>query len=221
MPNWKGVAMRPCTKSLIADADIHDAALWRLAKLPHEVIEAATARVAHLIELGTPMESTHPEIVQVLAMLDHPADRREPWTALMAVVALYADSRGDDRLFLLAGFEIVTAWRNSRAKAGGTPRNALTQMMAQYQANQPAAGADTYFELLAGLVGMDPLIADYDSELDVISYDDRGRLRDLSRASFARQFRRVAAKAKSTLPTEQKIFSASSWTQRDVVRNAA
>lgn len=215
--------MSKCIKSLIADADIHDAALWRLAKLSHEVIEAATARVAHLIESGISLESAHPEIVQVLAALDHTGDRREPWTALMAVVALYADSRGDERLFLLAGFEIVSAWRNSQAKAGSTPRNALTAMMIQFQANQPAAVADTYFDLLAGLAGMDPLIADYDPGLDVLTYDDHGRLRDLSRSSFVRQFRRVRdlAKTERALLTEQKIFSASSRTQRDVVRNAA
>ena len=210
-------------KSLIADAEIHDAALWRLTSISHETIEAATARVAHLIELGTPMDSTDPEIVQVLTMLDYPGDRREPWGAFMAVVALYADSLGNDRLFLLAGFEIVAAWRNSQAKAGSTSRNALTAMMIQYQANQPAAGADTHFDLLAGLAGMDPLIVDYDPELDALTYDDHGRLRDLSRSSFARQFRRVrdSAKAEDTLLTEQKIFSASSRTQRVVVRRAA
>ena len=207
-------------KSLIADADIHDAALWRLNSIPHETIEAATARVAHLIELSTPIDSTHPEIVKVLAALNRPGDRRDP---LMAVVALYADSRGDERLFLQAGFEIVAAWRNSRGRSGSTSRNALTAMMTQYQANQPAAGADTYFDLLAGLAGMDPLIADYDPGLDVLTYDDHGRLRDLSRSSFARQFRRVrdSAKSESTPLTEQKIFSASSRTQRVVVRRAA
>ncbi len=210
-------------KSLIADADIHDAALWRLNSIPHETIEVVTARAAHLIELGTPMESTDPEIVQVLTMLNRPGDRRDPWTALMAVVALYADSLGNDRLFLLAGFEIVAAWRNSQAKAGSTSRNALAEMMVRYQENQPAAGADTYFDLLAGLAGMDPLIADYDPKLDVLTYDDHGRLRDLSRASFARQFRRLrdSAKSESTPLTEQKIFSASSRTQRVVVRRAA
>lgn len=103
---------------IVSDSDIHEAALWRLAEFPSEVIEASTARVAQLIKSGVPLESDQPEVAAAMETLRHPNDRRNTWTALMAVVTLYADSQGYARLFLLAGFEVITASRNARARTG-------------------------------------------------------------------------------------------------------
>lgn len=105
----------------IVDEDIHEAALWRLAGFPAEVIEASTARVAQFVKSGVPLESGQPEVVAAMAALKRPGDRRGEWTALMAVAALYADSQGYTRLFLVAGFEVVASWRNAKARTNCKP----------------------------------------------------------------------------------------------------
>jgi len=191
--------VRKSTRRLIADGDIHDAAMWRLAGFQPDAIEAATARVERLIASGIPLDSERPEVAAALASLERPGDRRNAWSALMAVVALWADAHCNERLFLLSGFEVVTAWRNGQTKSTGMPKGLLSEMMVQYRANQPGASADDLFDRLAGMAGIDPMIVDYDAERDVLTYEDRGRLHDVSRASFGRQFRR--AQPRETAPT--------------------
>ncbi len=179
----------------IADEDIHEAALWRLAEFPAEVIEASTARVAQLIKAGVPLESSQPELTAAMAELKRPGDRRREWTALMAVAALYADSQGFTRLFLVAGFEVVTAWRNAKARAvnpqNNSGINAMEAIMTQYHASQPSANADGLFNLLAKLPRQYHAVKDYDPDSDALIYADRGREREITRESFARQFRKV------------------------------
>lgn len=106
---------------VVTDEDIHSACLWRLAGFPPEVIEAATAAMAQIIAGDIPLESDQPEIAGVMAMLNRPNDRRGEWTALMAVAALYADSQGYARLFLVAGFEVVASWKNAKARTDCKP----------------------------------------------------------------------------------------------------
>lgn len=197
----------------IVDEDIHEAALWRLAGFPAEVIDASTARVAQLIKSGVPLESAQPEVAAAMAALKRPGDRRGEWTALMAVVALYADSQGFTRLFLIAGFEVVTAWRNAKARAANQPKdsgiNAIEVIMIQYHASQPSADADGLFDMLAKLPRQYHAVKDYDPDSDVLTYADRGREREITRESFARQFRKVR--------NGQKIFSMACGLQRDAV----
>ena len=130
-----------------------------------------------------------------MAELKRPGDRRGEWTALMAVVALYADSQGFARLFLISGFEVVTAWRNAKARAASTPKdsgiNALQAIMIQYHASQPAANADGLFDMLTELPRQYPAVKDYDQDADSLTYADRGREREITRASFERQFRKA------------------------------
>lgn len=185
---------------IVSDSDIHEAALWRLAAFPAEVIEASTARVAQLVDAGVPMESDQPEVAAAMAALKRPGDRRGEWTALMAVVALYSDSQGFARLFLVAGFEVVTAWRNAKARAASIPKdsgiNALQAIMIQHHASRPTADADDLFDTLTKLPRQYPAVKDYDQDADSLTYADRGHEREITRASFERQFR----KAKKIFP---------------------
>lgn len=176
---------------LVDDADILAAARWRLSAWSGEEIEHACCEVGALLAHGMMPDSRDPRVVAILGRLARPGDRRGAWSALCALVVLCADARGLERLFLLAGFEVLGAWRNARAKADGK-ESPLTCLMREYQRNQPQATAGEHFDLLAGLAGMDPLIVDYNADADAITYDWAGRLKDVTRASFARQFRRVA-----------------------------
>lgn len=178
-----------------SDEEIHEAALWRLAGYPAEVTDASTARVAQFVEAGVPLVSDQSDVAAAMAALKRPGDRRGEWTALMAVISLYADSQGYARLLLVAGFEVVTAWRNAKARAAGTPKdsgiNVLEEIMIRIHASQPAADADSLFDMLAKLPRQHPAIKDYDPGSDTLTYDDRGREREITRDSFERRYRKV------------------------------
>lgn len=176
-------------RRLIGDAEILAAARWRLATCTPAEIEAGRARLAQMTERGTELDGAAVE--DLLGCLHRRGDRRDPWTALCAMVVLHAEAHGLVSLFLRAGFEVVGAWRNSMARRPGVARSILTRMMVEYQANQPDATAADYFDLLASLAGMDSAIADYDSAADLLTYLDGDRLIDIKRDSFARQFRRA------------------------------
>lgn len=186
-------------RRLIADQDILAAARWRLEGWTAQEVEAATENAARLV--ANP-GAYAPQQFQ------RPGDRRDPWTAACALMALHAQTTGDRDLFLRAGVEIIQAWRNSMARKPGAVRSTLAAMMAIFQANQPHAQAGEYFDLLASLAGIDPAIADFDQAEQVLTYADRDRLVDVHRDSFARQFRRV------------KKMLAQARTQRDGVRCA-
>lgn len=185
----------PTDRRLLDDGEIHAAAHWRLAGWSAEEIAAGSARLARLLTRGIPLDSRRSEVAQVLAAIARRRARRESWSALMALAVLYADARGDQGLFLRAGFEVVTAWRNAKARArtGAAAHNALTALMREFQAMQPDATAADCFDRWSALAGCHPVFVDYDPERDVLTYDSHGRVRDVTRASFARQFRRVRA----------------------------
>ena len=180
---------------VISDSDINEACLWRLAEFSADSVESSTMRVAQLVEADVILTSDQPEVAAAMATLKRPGDRRGEWTALMAVIALYADSQGYARLFLVAGFEVVTAWKNARARAASIPKgigtNALETIMIQSQASKPTADANSLFDTLTKLPRQHPAIRDYDPDSDTLTYDDRGCEREITRTSFERQFRKV------------------------------
>lgn len=201
---------------LPSDSEIHAAALWRLAEFPQDVIEDGTDSLAQLLEQGIPFDSSAPEVADLLAALKRPGDRRNPWTALMALAVMLADVRGDACLFYRTGAEIVTAWRNSTARTEGTPsRTELSDMMAEFQENMPHATAYECFDRWRKIAETQshPVLVEYDSERDALAYEDRGEIRTVTRESFARQFRRVQLRMK-------KIFT-ESRTPALVVQRAA
>lgn len=149
---------------LIEDGEIHDAALWRLAAWTPEQIEAGSARLVRALEQGQPLDSEATDVAEMLASFTRPGDRREPWTALCALAVLHADACADARLFLLAGFEVLTAYR--QAMRGHQLREAddLDNLLAQYMARHPEATAAQIFKHCAGLAELRLVIEDADSE---------------------------------------------------------
>lgn len=141
------------------DEDILDAAHWRLAGWSTDAVEAATERIAGLVDRKIPLDTAEPQVAESLAHFDH--DRRDPWSALCAIAALFADGQGDQRLFLAAGFEVLQAFRQStRGRRHGA--DALTQIITGLVHHEDAT-ADAIFDVLAAAAG--------DEHAAIISYN--------------------------------------------------
>lgn len=183
----------------IVDEDIHEAALWRLAEFPAELIEASTARVAQLVDADVPLESNHLEVAAAMAELKRPGDRRSGWSALMAVTALYADSQGYARLFLVAGFEVVKASqqgkRGSHHNRRMCARDSMDDHIKEFLAGDPAASTSEIFQHFADIAcSSDPVFVEYDQGKDelVCQLDpDDEKLTNVSREEFAGRVRRA------------------------------
>lgn len=204
-------------RRLLGDDDVLDAALWRLADWTIEELERGAAIVASLRQLGAPLIRDQPDIRRALLMLERSGDRRDPWTALAALLVLHADACGDVSLFWRAGFDVVTARRNSRARVSSAALNEFAAMVADYQANRPHATADEQFDFWAAIAGTHPVLAEHDSRRDVLTYVRNGRLVDINRASFARLFRRVRERRSAGCKESEEMPR----TQRVAVRHAA
>ena len=184
---------------IVSDNDIFEACLWRLAGCQAEVIEASTARVAKFIKSGVPLESDQPEVAAAMAALKRPGDRRSGWSALMAVTALYADSQGYARLFLVAGFEAVKASqqgkRGSHNNRRMCARDSMDDHIKEFLASDPAASTSEIFQHFADIAcSSDPVFIEYDHGKDelVCQLDpDDEKLTNVSREEFARRVRRA------------------------------
>lgn len=179
------------SKALLDEASILAAARWRLADWTPEEVQQGLAVAARLHRLGVALSDGTPDVRQAQAILARRGDRRDAWSALMALLTLHADAAGDVRMFLLAGFEVVTAWRNSRAGSSNGALSELSEMIRAYQANRPAATAEELFDFWCSIAGAHPVLEDYDQERDVLIYLRNGRPVEVKRESFGRQFRRI------------------------------
>lgn len=172
------------------DQDIHEAILWRLGSWSTDAIEAATARIGRLIERGIPIDEDQPEIAKALTRFDR--DRRDPWTALCAIAALYADSRGMERLFLVAGFEVLRGYAQS--KRGRAHRGDALSDRIRGLAHRADATAGAIFNALADTAGpLDVVIVDYDAAAEVLVYEPKpgARLKEIDQPTLARRVRRI------------------------------
>ena len=185
---------------VVSDADIHEACLWRLADFPDDVIEASTQRVGQLIKIGIPLESSHPEVARAMVTLKRPGDRRNEWTALMAIAALYADSQGHARLFLLSGFEVLKASQQARRGSHTNRRrhvaDAIDAAITEYLGDFPAATDTEIFDSFAGIAcSSHPVIVDHDQDKGelVCQLDPNDeKLTNVGRDEFSKRVRRCA-----------------------------
>lgn len=184
---------------VVSDADIHEACLWRLAEFPPDVRDASTARVAQLVQSGIPLASDQPEIAAAMSGLKRPGDRRNEWTALMAIAALYADSQGHARLFLLAGFEVLKsrgqARRGSHTNRRRHVADALDAAISEYLADLPAATGAEIFDSFADIAwSSHPVIVEHDHDKGelVCQLDPNDeKLTNVGRDEFSKRVRKL------------------------------
>lgn len=172
--------------------EILSAVRWRLDSWgPQDLEKGAT------LAAGIPAHSVRddtPAVARALACL--PTERRTPWSALCALLALRGETEEDPFLLALAGSEVVGAYRQAMRGRARRSRGALARMIAEFKRNCPGGSADEHFDILAGLGSMaHDVIADYDAAGDALWYEPRlgAALRRVSRESFRRQFSRVDA----------------------------
>lgn len=138
---------KQCNKRrLIGDDEIHAAALWRLADWSPEEIEAASAPLAGLVQMCPALDSNYRSVRAMLPRLQRPGDRRDPWTALCALVCLWADAHDDRALFYLGGFEVLASYRQATRGRKKPAPDALDELMTSYLRLHPETTAMQLFE---------------------------------------------------------------------------
>lgn len=137
-----------CTDTcrLIGDTEIHDAALWRLDGWTPDEIEAGSAPLATLVSMCPELDASHRSVAKVCQRLQRPGDRRDPWTALCALVCLWAGAHADLGLFHRAGFAVLAS-RKQAERGHHTPApDALDELMTAYLQRHPETTAQRLFE---------------------------------------------------------------------------
>lgn len=117
----------------------------------------------------------------------------------MAVTALFADSQGYARLFLVAGFEVVKASqqgkRGSHNNRRTCVRDSMDDSIKEILTGDPAASAGEIFQHFADIAcSSDPVFVEYDDGKDelVCQLDpDDEKLTNVGREEFTRRVRRA------------------------------
>lgn len=173
--------------------DFMDSAIERLSDWPPLLVEHWTEKVGDLISRGIRIAEDQPEVAGVLKML--PRDKRSPWTALCALLALYADSIHNEHVKFQAGLEVWLAKR--QAREGGRKFDALSRAILNHIKNHPNATDEEIFEHFAAVAGNDKTfpVKRYDEIKDELSYkSEPGRsVEKIDREAFCRRVRRVRA----------------------------
>lgn len=208
-------------RRLVTEADIVDAAIWRLAAWSPEEIEAGTLRLVRLFDQGVSLESEHPAVAELLATLDRPGERREAWTALCALAVLHADAYGDAALCFRAGFDLIGSYRQAMRGLQTRSDDDLDRLIAQYLGNHPKATATEIFEHFVGLADFRMVIVEASGTL--LTYHPEAsseRLSKISRHALEMRVSRARKQMASRPAAAREIFPA--WLNpQPVVVNSA
>lgn len=181
---------------LPTDAELYRAVMWRLSGFSDDEVNALVAVLhAHLGGGGWINEDDR-VIAGLMECLRRPGNKRDPWTALLAIAYLAAEQADNLRLVYLAGSEVYRSYlaAGHRERAKSAP-SLLNSRIEEFIAACPEATAFECFESLC----QEASAADGDHELwdaaehdDVLGFRERGQDGlTLGFDSFRRRFSRV------------------------------
>jgi hypothetical protein len=184
---------KPCNKRrLVADVELHDAALWRLDGWSQSEIEVATAPLAWLVQMCPELDSSYRSVKAMLPSLHRPGDRRDPWTALCALVCLWAYAHDDLTLFYRAGVEVLTSYRQAMHGHKKPAPDALDELMASYLRRHPATTAMQLFEHCKSLAVVRMVVEDADDASLTYRTDPNGsKLKTVKQHAFEVRVSRI------------------------------
>ena len=185
-------------RRLITADDIRAAITWRLDGTTEGQLAIDLDLVARFMDgLDTAAEilDDDPAVIDLLARLKRPAERRDAWGRLCALLGVVAQRRGDIGLFYASGFDVVLAWQQSMRGNGCRKPDALNGLIAAHLEECPEIPPREVFDSLAGMAqGRGSVIADYDPDAEIISYQpaaDDERLVDIGPGAVARRVQRL------------------------------
>lgn len=181
---------------LPTDTELYRAVMWRLSGYSDDDINSSVAVLHAHLGGGGSINEGHRVIDGLMGLLKCQGDRRDPWTALLAIAYLAAEQADNLRLAYLAGSEVYRSFLASahRENARSAP-SLLNLRIEEFIIARPGATSRECFEALC----KESAEADGDHELwdaaendGVLGFREHGR--DglaLGFESFRRRFNRV------------------------------
>jgi hypothetical protein len=183
-------------RRLTSDAEVHEAAVWRLAAWTEQQIDAGMGELAQLLDAGHELAGDNPAVAAALQRLARPGDRRGSWSALCALAVFAAEARGDAGLFWRAGEQIVASRRQARRGHHRPAGDALDDLIAENVRRHPNRTARELFEHFRRLAGTAlTCVVEADDHRLLIEPDPQStRLLGISRHAFEVRVSRTRAR---------------------------
>lgn len=177
--------------ALPTEAEILEASVWRLADWSHDETERAQLLVESLWDIFREQgqfSSDDGRILACLASIKRP-DRRDPWTALCALLALESDARDYPAGIYRAGLCVLASFKQATRGQVKRAMDTLDGLIMDYLRNNQSAGSGELFSHFARLAGMHPAIESADNES--ITYVSGRRTKSVRRGAFAERVRQA------------------------------
>lgn len=174
---------------LITQADILDAARYRLRGWTPSQIEEGVAAAASAIASQDGLQSAGEHLVRA-------KDRGDPWSAFCALICLLADTRGDTALLYRAGYEVIDGYRQAQRAAGPKASDALNELIRGRMDVLPDAGPRELWDEFVRLAedAFHAVLVGFDEAAGVLSYEPRpgAKLADIDFVAFRRRVQRIS-----------------------------
>lgn len=196
--------VRPSTRRVLAlptVAEILDAAVWRLADWQPEEIERMRPMLDQVWEIfreNIGFSSEDPRIKKILVKLKR-NDRRDPWTALCALLVLESDSMGECAGVYRAGMDVLNSCRQASRGSAKRAEDALDRLILDNLRNNPEIRSSELFEQLGRLEGMHPVIDSADAS--AIAYNTGSRTKSINRGAFAERVSKLKRRQETAFPS--------------------
>ncbi|MBK9522880.1 MAG: hypothetical protein IPO13_14935 [Rhodocyclaceae bacterium] len=178
---------------LATNEDVFEAIDWRLEDWTDQALESALFHVGKLLDRGNPLDEARPDVQALMAKL--PTEKRlTPWSAVCALVAHVADVRGDERLFLLAGLEVLKCYQQSRRRKGQkNVADALTIQIHGYVEEMPSITPEVLRKDFANQAAENWRGVVTDSDGTTLSFEPRAgaKIKEIKKEAFRKRVQRA------------------------------
>lgn len=200
--------MSSCTDSanrLATDAEVHDAALWRLANWSQHEIEAATQALSELLGAGVEFSETEQQVRNVIRGFKRAGDRRSCWSAACAVLVFLAEARGDIGLYWRTGLEVLSSYRQALRGLQSPDADDLDEIIEHYLRRHEQTTAGALYEHCADLAPVRMVVQDANHDRLTYRPDKaKSKLKTIGRHAFEMRVSRIRQRLAQRAQPEQK-----------------
>lgn len=174
------------TKSLPTEEDILEACIDRLQAWTEHQIQTGVRKVRDALAAGKSLDET------LCDQIDGPAERRDKWSALCALIVIYARAERHQALFWQASSVVLNSARMSKQAASSRQWSCVSERIVEFQDRRPNATAQEYVDFLCAYADRMGFAKEHSAFLDdvVIERED-GSLMAIQKDSVRRSFQRI------------------------------